>query len=91
MADWIKMGVKAALVATVTGVLLVILSVVTFPALDLSIFTRGIGFAYALGEYYFPAFNILLGIFIPLLGLRILIMGLTLAIITFRWVLKVNE
>lgn len=91
MADWIKMAVKAALVATVSAVLIIILSAITFPPLDLSVFTKGIGFAYAIGEYYFPAFNVLLGIFLPLLGLRILIMGLSLAVITFRWVLKVNE
>lgn len=91
MADWIKIGVKAGLVATATATLIVLLSFVSFPALDLSIFTQGIAFAYALGDYYFPAFNILISLFIPLLGLRLLVMTISLVLITIRWVLKVNE
>lgn len=91
MADWVKMGVKAALIGTVTALLIFILGWITFPDFDISIFTQGIAFTKAIGEYYFPAFNVLAGIFVSLLGLRIILIGIQLSLVAIRWIFKVNE
>lgn len=91
MADWIKIGIKAGLVASVTALLLFILGWVTFPDFDISIFTQGIAFAKAIGEYYFPAFSVLAGIFVSLLGIQVVLLGVQLSLVAIRWIFKVNE
>lgn len=91
MADWIKIGIKAGIVATATAVVIVILSVVQFPALDLSAFTQGVAIGKAVAFYWFPTLGVLFTIFISLLALELIVYGIYIALITIRWVLKVNE
>lgn len=91
MADWIKIGIKAGIVITATAVVIVLLTMVTFPALDLSAFTDGIRVGKAIADYWFPYMGTLISIFIGLLLLEIASMTMYVALIAIRWVLKVNE
>lgn len=91
MADWIKIGIKAGIVITATAAVIVLLTMVTFPALDLSAFTDGIRVGKAIANYWFPYMGTLISIFIGLLLLEIASMTIYVALIAIRWVLKVNE
>lgn len=91
MADWVKMGIKAGIIVAATAIVIVILSSVQIPALDLTIFTRGVGIGKAVINYWFPIGGTLLNIFIGLLGLQLIVYGIYIALIAIRWVLKVNE
>lgn len=91
MADWIKMAVKAGLIAVITGALIFILTAITFPVPDMTAFIDGVSWAYAIGNYYIPLFTPITILFVALLGLEVTLRGVYLAIIAWRWIFKVNE
>lgn len=91
MADWVKIAVKAGLVITATALVIVLLTTVTFPALDLSVFIQGIQVGKAVANYWFPYMGTLFSIFTGLLLLELVSMTAYVALIAIRWILKVNE
>lgn len=91
MADWIKIGIKAGLIVTVTALVIIILTQITFPQIDLTAFANGIRVGRAIIEYWFPYMAVLYNIFISLLLIEVAMMGLQVILIGIRWVLKVNE
>lgn len=91
MAEWVKMGIKAGIVLTVTAMLLFVLTSVPLPSVDLASLTNALGVGKAVLQYWFPSANIMLTIYIALLGLELAIWAVKIALIAIRWVLKVNE
>lgn len=91
MADWVKMGIKAALVAVITAALIFILTAIAFPTPDMTAFVEGVSWAYAIGNYYIPLFTPITILFVALLGLEVTLRGVYLGIIAWRWIFKVNE
>lgn len=91
MADWIKIAIKAGIVITATAAVIVVLNMVTFPAMDLSSFTDGVRVGKAVASYWFPYAGALITIFIGMLLLELASMAIYVALIAIRWILKVNE
>lgn len=91
MADWIKIGIKAGLVITVTAMVLFVLSAVPLPAINTTELANALGVGKAILQYWFPALSIMLTIYVSLLALELAIWGVKIALIAIRWVLKVNE
>ena len=91
MADWVKMGIKAGIIITVTALVIVLLSTITFPSVDLTAFIQGIGKGKAIMTYWFPLMGTLFNIFLGLMALELITYGIYIALIGIRWILKVNE
>lgn len=91
MADWVKMAVKAGVIITVTAMLLFVLTSIPLPSVDLTSLVNALGVGKAILQYWFPSLNIMLTIYLALLGLELTIWGVKIALIAIRWVLKVNE
>lgn len=91
MADWVKMAIKAGVIVTVTTLVIVILTQVTFPGIDLTAFANGVRVGRAIIEYWFPYMSVLYNIFVSLLLIELASMGIYIILIAIRWVLKVNE
>lgn len=91
MAEWVKIAIKAGLIITVTALVIVIFTQVTFPQIDLTAFANGIKVGRAIINYWFPYMGVLYDIFVSLLLLEVATMGMYIILIGIRWVLKVNE
>lgn len=90
-ADYIKMGVKAAALVAGAALIIVLFNTIQIPNLDLSQASSYISVAYAVGNHYIPGFSILWGLGLTLIGLELGILGVRLALIAIKWVMKVNE
>lgn len=90
-ADYVKMGVKAAIL--VTGALIVINFLnnfwVSVPQMDYV--TSFINKAYTIGHHYIPYWDVLYNTGVMVLNLNLVFYSARLALIAIRWVLKVNE
>ncbi|MBQ6100518.1 MAG: hypothetical protein IJL02_11740 [Methanobrevibacter sp.] len=90
-ADYVKMGVKAAALIAGAALIVALFNTIQIPNLDLSQATSYINVVYAVGNHYVPGFAILWGLGLTLIGLEIGILGVKLALIAIKWVMKVNE
>lgn len=90
-ADYVKMGVKAGLIITVTGVIVAIFANIQIPAVDTTSFTNAVSMGKAFVEYWVPILTPFVNIFVFLLGLELLAFTSTLVLIAMRWIFKVNE
>lgn len=90
-ADYVKMGVKAAIIITVTTTIIAIFANIQIPAVDTTSFTNAIAMGKAFINYWVPILTPFVNIFVFLLGLELAAFTATLALIAIRWVLKVNE
>lgn len=90
-ADYIKMGVKAAALVAGAALIIVLFNTIQIPNLDLSQASSYISVAYAVSNHYIPGFSILWGLGLTLIGLELGILGVRLALIAIKWVMKVNE
>ena len=91
MADWIKMAIKAGVIITATALVIIILTTITFPAIDLTAFRDGVAVGRAIINYWFPYMGTLFDIFLGLLVIEMASYGIYIALIAIRWVLRVNE
>lgn len=92
MVDAIKIAVKIGLVALITAAVLVLFTQVTFPAFDTSILVQAVGKGKAILSFYVGDFMPLLALGFGLLTVRFIgIPAVRLALLVFRWTLKVNE
>lgn len=90
-ADYVKMAAKVALIAIVTGIVVAIFANVQIPELDLTIFSQAVGKGKAFVLYWVPVFFPFLNFFIFLVGLEIALYAGYIALIAYRWIMKVNE
>lgn len=91
MLDGIKMGAKAALIATVTAAIIAIFANVQIPNLDFSTFSQGLSTALALGYHWCPGLQIVVPVAIAMAGVYLAIILFHYAMIAVRWIFKVNE
>lgn len=89
--DIVKIGVKTALVVTITAAILVIFSTVQIPNLDFTLMSQGMGTALAIIYHWAPASQVLFPLAVSMLGIQLAIILFEYAMIAVRWVMKVNE
>lgn len=89
--DYVKMGIKAALIVVITVAVLVLFNSITIPNLDLSQVSTYLNVAYSVGVHYIPGFVIIWGLGLAVIGLDLAVMLFNLAMIAVRWVMKVAE
>ena len=90
-ADYIKMAAKAVALVAGAALIIVIFNTIQIPSLDLSMASDYINIAYAVGAHYVPGFTILWGLGLTILTIDLAILGVRLALIAIKWVLKINE
>lgn len=90
-ADYIKMGAKAVALVAGAAIIIIIFNNIRIPNLDISVATDYINTAYAVGVHYVPGFVILWNLGLTILTLEIAMLGVKLALIAIKWILKVNE
>lgn len=91
MADWIKIALKTALVATVMVALWAVFTQIQIPAIDFSIITQNIGFAFAFISYWCPAFPVIWNIILVFLTMLVALWTFRFAMVAVRWLFKVNQ
>ena len=90
-ADWVKMGVKAALIAVITIAIIALLNIVQVPSLNFSFISGYLNLAYTFMIHWFPATIVLWPIVLALVALEIAIMGFKVGAIAWKWIFKINE
>lgn len=90
-ADYIKMGVKAAALVAGAALIIVLFNTIQIPSLDLSAASTYLNLAYTIGKHWVPGFTILWPIGLTVLSLELAILGVKLALIAIKWILKINE
>lgn len=90
-ADYVKMGVKAALIITATAIIVAVFSNIQFPSVDTSSLVQAVGMGKAFVTYWAPILMQFVDFFLALLLVDIALIGAYIALIAIRWVLKVNE
>ena len=92
MGDAIKIAVKSALIAVITGAIIAIFVNVQVPGYNVSLVVSAIGKGRAIVQYYAGPYITLVDIGLWLLGVRyVAIPILKISLIAVKWVLKVNE
>ena len=90
-ADYIKMGAKLALIAVITGAVLILFSTIQIPNLNFTLLSSGISTALAIIYHWVPGSNIIVPLAISMLGVQLAILLFEYGAIAWRWVFKVNE
>lgn len=91
MADAVKIAIKTALIATITGAIILLFATIQVPTLDYTLLTQGIGAVLAVCYHYIPVSQIFIPIAIGFLGFELAYYGFKMAMLAVRWVMKVNE
>lgn len=91
MADWVKMGIKAGLIITVTAIIIALFANIQVPSINTSVFSDSIGSARSFLSYWAPIATNFIIFFIGLLGVKLAFLAAKIGLIAIRWVLKVNE
>lgn len=90
-ADYVKMAAKAIALVAGAAIIIVIFNSITIPNLDLSAASDYLNIAYSIGNHYLLGFPILWGLGMAILTLEFAELGVRLALIAIKWVLKINE
>lgn len=90
-ADYIKMGVKAALILVITAAIVVLLNTVQIPQINFSSITTYMNTAYTFLTHWCPAIVVIWPIALAMITLEIAIMGFQVGAMAWRWIFKVNE
>lgn len=91
-ADYVKMGVKIALVATITAAVIAIFANVQIPAIDTAQLSNAIGAGLAIYFHWTGNIGVTLwNIVLTLLAIELALLVFKVAKIAYRWILKINE
>lgn len=90
-ADIAKIALKTALIAAVTGLIVAGFADFKLPSIDAQYFIEAVGHGKAIVAYWVPPFAAFLEFGIRTLELIIVLLGVNVALLAFRWILKVNE
>lgn len=90
-ADWVKIALKTALVATIMVALWAVFANVQIPVVDFSTFSSAISVGLAVMYYWVPISQVLFPIALTLLALELAIFLFKYAMIAVKWLMKVNE
>ena len=91
MADWAKILIKTGLIAGVMVALWAVFTQIQFPSLNYANIFSGWTTAYAIINYWCPAFSYMWSFTLALLGLLVALWTFRFATIAVRWLFKVNE
>ncbi len=91
MFEGIKMAAKAALIITVTALIVALFANIRIPNADLTTFQMAITNALNIGYHWCPALRVVFPAVLTVFGLFISIQAFHFAAIAIRWVFKVNE
>lgn len=91
MSDAIKIALKASLVAVVTGMILSVFTVITFPVLDFTSLYTAVSKGLAIINYWTPATGQYWNFALVLMGVAVSLWTVRFALIAYRWIFKVNE
>lgn len=90
-ADWVKIAAKAVALGLAAALVIGFMANFTIPNFDISFITTYMNKAYTVGLHYIPYFGTLWTLGVSLLTLELIALGVKFALITAKWVLKVNE
>lgn len=90
-ADWVKIALKTALVATIMVALFAVFSSVQIPAVDFTNFSAALSSGLAVMYYWFPISQVLFPLFLTLLALDLGVFLFKYGMIAVKWLMKVNE
>lgn len=89
--SYLKMAVRIATLALVVAAAIGILSYITIPALDFSVFSTAIGKGKAIYDYYIGN-SVWWGIALSLLGVTFIgFPALRIVLLAYGWIMKANE
>lgn len=92
MGDFVKIAAKTALIAVITGAILLVFANVQVPVFNVQLVVNAIGKGRAIVQYYCGPFITLVDIGLWLMGIRyVAIPTLHFSLLAVKWVLKVNE
>ena len=91
MADWVKIALKAGLIAGVMVGLWAIFTQIQIPAIDYTVVTQTAGTAMAFLTYWCPALPIIWNISLVMLGILVTLWTFRFGSVAVRWLFKVNE
>lgn len=90
MADWLKIAIKTALVATIMAAVLVLFTQVKVPAVDFSVL-NGISTFFAVITHWLPVFSVIWPVVLALLAFEVALLTTKLAMVGIKWIMKINE
>lgn len=91
-ADYIKMGAKIAIVATITAAVIAIFANVQIPTIDTTQLSSAIGTGLAIYFHWTGNVGVILwNIVLALLAIDLALLVFKVAKIAYRWILKINE
>lgn len=90
-ADYVKMAAKMALIAVITGAIIVIFTSVSIPGLDFTTFSSGVSSALGLLYHWVPASTVIVPVAFTMMSVYVAILLFEFAMIAVRWVFKINE
>lgn len=90
--DTLKLGVRIATIAIITGLVIAVLSWITIPAISTNDFATAIGFGKAVFDYYLTGYQAWFGVGVLLLVAKFILLPLlNLALIGPKITMKINE
>lgn len=90
MADWVKIAVKIAVVASIMVAIVALFNVIQIPELDYSAF-EVIPTIIAVIEHYCPVMAIILPVALGMVAILLTLYAVKFTLIGLKWVLKINE
>lgn len=91
MADWAKIALKTGLIVVVMAGIWLVFDRIQVPAIDFSQLVQGLGKFFAIANHWLPVFNTLWRVTLALLGVELALLTFRFGIIAVRWLFKVNE
>lgn len=91
MADWVKIALKTGLIVVVMVALWAVFTQISLPSIDFSLVFSSFGTAMAIFAYWCPAFTVIWGTTLAMLGVLAALWLFRFAMIAVRWLFKVNE
>lgn len=90
MADWAKIAVKIAVVASIMTAIVALFNVIQIPELDYSAFDV-IPTVVAVVEHYCPIMSIILPVAFGMVAILLTLYAVKFTLIGLKWVMKINE
>lgn len=90
MADWVKIAVKIAVVASIMVAIVALFNVIQIPEIDYSAFDI-IPTIIAVVEHYCPIMSIILPVAFGMVAILLTLYAVKFTLIGLKWVLKINE
>ena len=91
MADWAKIAIKTGLIAVVMVALFAVFTSVQIPTIDFTTIFSSAGTAMAIITYWFPVFPTIWTTTLALIGMLLALWAFRFAMVSVRWLFKVNE